>query len=116
MQVISIMEELPVGGQYYLAVTRGPPEAERLIHSNCKDYECIPKPIDESTYETKHFTGERCCEPGPVPTDVLDIIKRNGTPNVSWIQATKDRKCGLTVTEHNINENRTPKYIAISHV
>jgi hypothetical protein len=116
LQVTSMMTELAIDGHYYLTTIPGPPEAERQTHANCTDEQCVAKGIDEATYVTKHITGKECCDHISVPDELFEIVGRKGAPIVSWVQETDDQKFRLTVTEHNVKNNKTPKYIAISHV
>lgn len=120
MRVVEMMSELDINGQYCLAAAPEPPDADREAHSECIAEECVAKGMDMKTYQMRHAIGKGCigsaCELAVMPNSFFEIIERGGTPIISWAPGTQFQAPCLIVSEYNAEENKKPRYIAISHV
>jgi hypothetical protein len=124
-----MMEDLQIGGHYYLAASASPSEEYLKAHSKCCEDRCTAE-VEKGTYVTRHAPGckQTTCEtdtcygsdgfasvgepPGNFLDAILGIIDRRGTPIIIWDE--RDHK--VTTREYNVKRDMKPKCVAVSHV
>jgi hypothetical protein len=125
---IFMAKGLGIDGIYYVAAN---PKTAEQDHSRCQGFVCVAKGIDEEKYVTKHVTDDCDCGFESSPEDeLLDVIKRGGTPLLRWMEREDGKGYRLAVSEHwpepilaesndegqPSTQSSQPQYIAISHV
>ena len=91
---------------YYFGAYSSP--RKQLDHENCTKAGCRARITDVTVYRTKHASPCRDCRFIDAPGEVVEIVKQECIPIVSW----KDGE--LTVAKYD-KESKS-KYVAISHV
>ncbi|KAL3478323.1 hypothetical protein BJX99DRAFT_245633 [Aspergillus californicus] len=126
--VTTTMKQLPIDGQYYMAGSPGLPADELDHHAKCLRTHCLYE-YDKEMYVTRHTTapyhkpgcrttinygGQLGPERGQ--TDWVDaisrIIDKNAIPIALWVKGLRS----LWSVEYHFSGQRTPGYVAISHV
>lgn len=113
-EVPSIMRDTLVDAQYYFGSLCCPRwEAD---HSLCTEKMCKGRRVGIDGYSTKHVSGCPGCEHFQVPDEngPLEIIKRGGTPLISWKDPEDGVDAKLSIVEYDPDSNM--QYVAISHV
>lgn len=113
-QATSMLSDMGVDGQYYLALSPGPDPEERPWHDRCTEEYCCAPTLDESEYVTVHTTPGCMCPHVPSPPEVDDVIGRGGIPILSWTDTFEGGF--FTVQEYDPTTYQTPAFVAISHV
>ena len=128
-----IMEDFDIDGQYYIAAADSHSLDSLDGHYSCTDHSCEAK-ISDGTYVTKHvdacsgddyepvpnFVGQVYPSYGKTPQSlreaIIDIMDARHLPFLRW----DSEQHGLATYGHEedsyAEDNKTPPYVAISHV
>lgn len=110
LDVRRLLADVGIDGQYYLALKECPYDMER--HRGCNEFGCRACTIVEETYVTKHVEPECKCEFDMATKEVVEVIRAEGIPVVSW------RKNAVKGSRFVVDDGKVGEiaYVAVSHV
>ncbi|KAF8173737.1 hypothetical protein K438DRAFT_1849887 [Mycena galopus ATCC 62051] len=111
MDVRRLFFDVGIDGQYYLALANFPHDIN--LHCRCDERACRARTVDEAKYVTPHVHSGQPCQENVSTRDVVEVIRNQGIPVLSWVKDIDGGGSGFIVDDARVSEL---PYVAISHV
>lgn len=111
LDVRRFLADVGIEGHYHLALKEC--AYEKGLHQGCDESACRALIVNEETYVVPHVQPGCTCECDMATEAVVEVIKNEGIPVVSWRKNVEGGGPRFIVED---GRSRRVKYVAISHV